>query len=202
MLKFFTELTGTLLLTFAVAYLADPLTAGLILAAAVYIGSDLSGAHFNPAVSLAAWLNRKIDSTQFLLYLTAQLTGASVAAIAYWKFSGLALAMEPSASTGTPEFLTIEILFSFLFVLMFLFMMYPDRVRKNHIFGLMIGLTFAGGLMISEPVTGSALNPALAAGFAVADYLNQGYSYYFLLIHFFAPLAGGLIAAYIHRMIR
>ncbi|TVR29942.1 MAG: hypothetical protein EA390_09055 [Balneolaceae bacterium] len=199
MLKFSAELFGTLFLTLAVGLSGNPVAAGLILAALIYLFSDISGSHFNPAISLAAWVSGKISLDQLLLHLAAQLTGAVFGAFLVWQLSGITHVASPSPSTGTYEFIVVEFLFSFLFVLIFLFMVYPGEKRRNPIFGLMIGLTFYGSYIIAEPISGTGLNPAFTSAFVLADFLNNGFSYYYLPIYILAPLLGGLVASFVYK---
>jgi len=199
MLKFSAELFGSLFLTLAVGLSGNPMAAGLILAALIYLFSDISGSHFNPAVSLAAWITGKISPDQLLFYVTAQLIGAVFGAFLVWQISGISHVASPSHSTGTYEFIAVELLFSFLFVLLFLFMVYPSKKQRNPVFGLMIGLTFYGSYMIAEPISGTGLNPALTSAFVLIDFLNNGFSYYYLPIYIFAPLLGGLAASFIYK---
>jgi glycerol uptake facilitator-like aquaporin len=199
MLKFSAELIGSLFLTLAIGLSGNPVAAGLILAALIYLFSDISGSHFNPAISLAAWVSGKISLDQLLFYLAAQLIGAFFGAFLVWQISGITHVVNSSPSTGTYEFVVVEFLFSFLFVLIFLFMVYPAKKQRNPVFGLMIGLTFYGCYIIAEPISGTGLNPSLTSAFVLVDTFNNGISYFYLPIYILAPLLGGLAASYVYK---
>ena len=197
--KFYSELIGVFFLTLTIGLTSSPVAVGLILAALVYFAADISGSHFNPAISLASWISDEISTNQFIRYLSAQFLGAITAAFLVWWLRGTTHTSQPGQATSTFEFIAVEFVFSVLFVLIFLFMMYPVRKRRNPVFGLVIGLAFAGCYMISEPITGTGLNPVLATAFIITDTINHGYSYYYLPVYVLAPLLGGLGAVTIYK---
>lgn len=199
MLKYNAELFGSLFLTIAIGLSGNPLAVGSILAALVYLFSDLSGSHFNPAVSLAAWVTGKLTIQEMLGYIFSQISGAIAGAFIVWRISDSTHTARPSQSTGTIEFIAVELIFSLIFVLIFLYMIYPDKKRRNPVYGIMIGLTFAAAYIIAEPISGTGLNPATTAAFILADTLNNGYSHYYLPIYILAPLVGGLAASAIYK---
>lgn len=199
MYKFHSEVIGVFFLTLAVGLSTNFLAIGFILAALIYVGSDYSGSHYNPAVSLAVWISEEISTNQFIKYLAAQFLGAVLGTLFVWWLAGTTFASQPSQSTGMAEFIAVEIFFSLLFVLVFLFMMYPNRKRKNPVYGLVIGLVFAACYIVTDPISGAGLNPALSAGFILMDTINHGYSYYNTAIYLLAPLIGGLGAAFLYK---
>lgn len=199
MLKYTAELFGSFFLTIAIGLSGNPLAAGFILAALVYLFSDLSGSHFNPAVSLAAWVAGKLTLQEMLAYILSQLSGAIAGAFFVWRISDSTHIARPSQSTATFEFIAVELLFSLIFVLIFLYMVYPAKKRRNPVFGIMIGFTFAAAYIIAEPISGTGLNPATAAAFILADTLNNGYSHYYLPIYLLAPMVGGLAASAVYK---
>lgn len=199
MLKFFTELIGALLLTLAIGYSADPLAAGFILAALTYLASGVSGAHFNPAVTLAAWICREISLRRMSLHLLAQITGATAGAWLIAWLTGMNIRMEPPSSSGIAEMILLDVVFTLIFVLLFLYMLYPSKKQRNPVYGLMVGLAFTGGLMVAEPSTGTTLNPAISLGFIAIDYLNHGFSYFYASSYILAPLVGGMFAGLVYQ---
>lgn len=196
--KFYAELIGTLFLTTIAGVTSEPLAVGLLLGSMVYVAVTVSDAHFNPAVSLAAWMLKEITLSEFLRNLTAQFAGAVAGAAIVWWLSGTTYTTEPAQSTHTFDFIAVELLFSSLFVLVFLVMMYPQK-RKNPVFGLVIGLAFAGCYMVSQPISGTGLNPALNTGYILLDWINSGYSYYYLPVYILAPITGGVGAVLAYR---
>lgn len=201
MIKFFAELTGAFFLTITVGLAPNPLAVGLVLSALVYLFSDVSGSHFNPAVTLACWVRDEISMRQMWSYMIAQISGTVPAAVFVWWISDTNFVTAPDIATGTYQFIGLELVLSAFFILVYLGMMFPARRRKNPAFGLMIGLAFGACYLIAESITGTGLNPAMTLAFIAADTLNNGYSYYYLPVYLMAPLLAGLAAAFIHSRI-
>jgi glycerol uptake facilitator-like aquaporin len=198
MLKYYIEFFGTFLLVTALGISGDPIAIGLLLAALIYIGADLSGGHFNPAVTLAAWAADEIPASGLTGTFTSQILGALTASGFVWWLSGSTFVTQPNPSTSIAGFIAVEFVFSFLFILTFLSFVYPDRRRRNPLYGLMAGGMLGACYLFAEPYSGIGLNPALNIGFTSADTINNGYSYYHLPIYILSPLVGGLAAAYTH----
>jgi aquaporin Z len=199
MLKYFIEFFGTFLLVAALGISGDPIAIGLILAAFIYIGADVTGGHFNPAVTLAAWAADEIPSSKISANIFSQLFGAFAAAAFVWWISGTTFVTQPDPSTTLSGFIAVEFIFSFFFILVFLYFIYPNRRRRNPIYGILAGGVLGACYYITEPYTGVGLNPALNLGYITADTINHGYSYYHLPVYLLTPLLGGLSAAYVHR---
>ena len=70
------EFVGTLFFVFVIISTYNPLAIGAAIAIAIYYGSDISGGHFNPAVSIVMTLNGKLSKNHLLPYILAQITGA------------------------------------------------------------------------------------------------------------------------------
>jgi aquaporin Z len=69
------EFIGTMFFIFVIISTYNPLAIGAAIAIAIYYGSPISGAHFNPAVSIVMTLNGKLSKTHLLPYILAQITG-------------------------------------------------------------------------------------------------------------------------------
>ena len=80
MKKYLTELVGTFFLVLIIGLSKNPLAIGFGLTVLVYMGAHISGAHYNPVVSLAMLLRKEINSSDFFKYLVAQILGAFIAA--------------------------------------------------------------------------------------------------------------------------
>ena len=175
MKKYLTEFIGTFFLVltacFAVARAGTnaPLAIGAALMVMVYMGGPVSGGHFNPAVSIAAFLSRKLAGADLVPYFIAQLAGAIAAgAIGFWVL-GTALTPAPAATTTAVQALTVEFLFTFALCLVVLNTATSKRSTGNSYFGLAIGFTVLAGVYSVGPVSGGALNPALGVGLILVN---------------------------------
>lgn len=196
MRKYTIEAIGAFFFVLVFGFTGDPIAIGLTLMALVYIGSPISGGHYNPAVSFAFFLKRKLSISEFSGYAAAQLVGGLVAAYMLYFLSGSVFYVEPPSDTGLYQQAFSEVFFTMIFILVMILLSLSNHYRKSHLNGLVIGLTFAGMLMVSTPISGGILNPATSIGTALFDLIQGGDSYYHILLYTIAPLCGGAIAAF------
>jgi aquaporin Z len=78
-LKYFVELIGTFIFLSVILITGEAIPIGIALVAMIYWGGKISGGAFNPAVTLALYLNKKLNSVQLVGYMVAQFIGAVLA---------------------------------------------------------------------------------------------------------------------------
>lgn len=190
------EAMGTFFLVLIFGFTGNALAIGLTLMALIYIGFPVSGGHYNPAVSFAFFLRRKLLAVDLLGYLISQILGAVLAAIVLLFLSGSVFYVEPPATTDLYQQTFAEVAFVYLFVLIMLIFSLSNTHRRSKLIGLVAGLTFAGLLLVSTPVSGGVLNPATSIGTAIVDLMYGGDSYLHTLLYTIAPLTAGALAAF------
>ncbi len=167
----------------------------MVLAVMVTALMSVSGAHFNPAVTLGLWLTNKIEAKDAGLYVVTQLIAAVVAAVSI-KALLPALAGEITGY-GTPriagdvEFMkaiVIEAILTF-FLVSAVFGTAVSSQAPN-VGGFGIGLVLLFDILVGGPLTGAAMNPARAFGPALVagEWVGQG-------AFWVGPLLGGAVAA-------
>lgn len=191
-----TEAVGSFFLVMVFGISGDPLAVGLTLMALVYIGYPNSGAHFNPAVSLAFFFKKKLSLSELLGYLFCQTIGTFFASYLIFEFANSVFYLEPPVDTGLYEQVFSEVFLTAIFVSVMLSLTLSNLHRKNQFIGLIVGLTFAGMLMAASPLSGGVLNPAFSAGTALFDLVKGGDSYIYSVLYIMSPLTGGAIAAF------
>ncbi len=173
-----------------------PLAIGLTLAAMMYAGGPVSGGHFNPAVTLGAWLRGRCGGRVVLLYVVGQLVGAALGGILvnYFRAGGVAATTTPVvhdlAKVGV-----VELLFTFTLVYVFLAVTLPARGVDSAFSGLAVGGAVLGGMYAGLPLSGGAFNPAIAVGMSLMGLGSLNLLWMYLL----AELAGGALAAIVFR---
>lgn len=200
--SYLAEAIGSFFLVLVYGLTGDPFAIGLTLMALIYVGYEVSGAHYNPAVSLAFFLKRELSGVDLFGFIFFQLLGGFLAAAVIFFLASTAFYIAPPASTNLYQQSLAEVLFTFLFVLIILVFTLTTSSRRNHLYGLVAGLTFAGMLMVSMPISGGVLNPAIFIGFAGFDALTGGGTLSSLWLYTFAPLAGGALAAFVFTYLR
>jgi len=168
MKKYLVEFIGTFFLVFTVgmavrsgAALA-PLAIGASLMVMVFAGGHISGAHFNPAVTLAVFLRGKAEGKDVIPYWVAQLLAGVVAAcIVSFIFHG-----KPAAPAlhGTVPSAIVEFLFTFALAWVVLNVATHKSTAGNSYYGVAIGMTVMTGAVAVGGVSGGAFNPAVGLG--------------------------------------
>jgi aquaporin NIP len=171
---------------------------GLVVMAMVYATGHLSGAHLNPAVTLAFALSRHFPRGEALAYLLAQLAGALAAAAllaAVWPSDPAALGTtRPSVGAGSA--LVYEAVLTAL--LMFVIMAVATDTRAvGAAAAIAIGGTVGLDALFGGPVTGASMNPARSLGPAlVSGELSD------LWIYLVGPIVGALAGALAYQLVR
>jgi aquaporin Z len=164
----------------------------------VYMGGHISGAHYNPAVSLGLFLRQKIGVVTLVAYWIAQLVGGALAFVAGYLLSGHAGGIHPGSGVLTSSALAVEVLFTTALVLVVLNVAATRATEGNSFYGLAIGFTILAAAYVGGPISGGAFNPAVGFGATLSAALFAGGSWTSLWLYVVGPLAGGVIAAAIH----
>ncbi|MGH8944860.1 MAG: MIP/aquaporin family protein [Acidimicrobiia bacterium] len=166
---------------------------GLALLAGIWVVGHVSGAHFNPAVTLAFWADRRMSLTDAVGYWVAQFAGAGVASLVVSVVAGSQEAVAATA-TGYQDLATaivIEVLLTAVFVWT---VMAAGLRGALHAPGA-ISLTLVAVHLAGIPFSGSSVNPARSFGPAVVG-ADVGQ----LAVYIYAPLIGALLAWGLYRL--
>lgn len=183
--------------------LAVGVTFGLVLAALVAALGHVSGAHFNPAVTIGLAVAGKFPWNKVGLYIIAQLIGATLAGLAVWATFGDAARVGPALGATFPTstaslggaFL-MEVLVTFLLVFVILGTATDERANKA-VAPLAIGFALGMAVLIAGPISGGAVNPARALGPMIVAAKFTAWWLYIV-----APVLGGVLAALVYSVLR
>jgi aquaporin Z len=201
--KLLTELVGTFIfltvisLSGAAGPLA-PLAIGGALMTMVCMGGHISGALYNPAVSLALFLRRKIDATDLVLYWVVQLVGAALAFTFGYLVSGHSGGIHPGAKVYTGSAVAVEVLFTAALCLVILNVAATKATQGNSFYGLAIGFTIVCAAFVGGPISGGAFNPAVGFGATFGGAVYAGGSWSDIWIYFAGPAIGAALGAGVH----
>lgn len=167
---------------------------GLGLIAFVYAFSHVSGAHFNPAITISLWVTKKIEGSVAAVYIICQLLGAILAAALVEGFFGGAYQTIPRVITlDVFPTILLEAFLTFFLVLVFYGTLVDRRSHTSH-GGLAIGLVFAALVLIGYELTGGVMNPAKAFGPAfIANFWNDQ------LVYWIGPIVGAVAAGLLYE---
>ncbi len=199
MQRYVMEFIGTMFLVLAIAFTGNPLAIGVMLIALVYLGGHVSGAHYNPAVSLGVWMRGKLDVRDLAPYIVAQVLGALAAAAIYSWVKGQGFVPAPGSGVAFEKALLIEILFTFLLVSVILNVATTRKLEGNYIYGLAIGLTLMAGAFCGARFSGAVYNPAVAVGPMIWKAFQGEVNFSHLLLYLIGPFLGGALSALVFK---
>jgi MIP family channel proteins len=182
--------------------LAVPAAGGLALAAMVASLGPVSGAHLNPAVTVALACNRRFPWARVPAYAAAQFAGAVAAAAMTWALYGAAArtraglgATYPATGVGVGRVLAAEAIVTFLLILVITAVAVDSRLPAGAA-AIAIGSALAAAILISGPVSGAGVNPARAIGpMILAGRFTDWWAY------LIAPLAAGVLAVLLYEQV-
>ncbi len=194
------EVIGTFFLVLVIGLSGSPIAIGLVLVALVYMGGPISGAHYNPAITLAAYVCRQISSQKAIAYVTMQVLGAVLAAAAYYVMRGSYMQVNPGAGVGFAPALLAEVLFTFLLVFTVLQTAMTKKTAGNPYFGLAIGLVVLAGAASVGPISGGAFNPAVGLGPVLVRLPEQSILLQNIGLYLLGPVLGAALASMAYRL--
>jgi aquaporin Z len=207
--RYVAEFIGTFFLVLTVCMIAyskvsadlQPLAVGTVLIAMIYAGGHVSGAHYNPAVTLAFLLRGKIDVKNAGFYVVAQILGAVAAAflagvLVSAKMPTAPVVIPPQYFSLIPTLLS-EILGTFALVWVILNVATAKALEGNSFYGIAIGMTTSALIYTLGSVSGSIFNPAVA----VATCLVQFSSWNTLWIYLVSNFVGAALAALVFKYV-
>lgn len=211
MQKYISEFVGTFALVFAgtgaviindfsdgvITHTGIALTFGLVIMVMIYAVGDISGAHFNPAVTIGFWVAKHFPYREIAPYILAQLAGGLLAStllsVTFPEHTSLGSTLP---AIGPPQAFMFEVILTFL--LMFVIINVAVGTKEVGLMaGLAIGATVGLSALFAGPLTGASMNPARSLAPAlVSGTLNH------LWIYLTAPFVGAALAVVIYQVIR
>lgn len=209
--KFIAEVIGTYFVVFAgcgavavnkiygsVTFPGIAVTWGLIVMVMVYAVGHISGAHFNPAVTITFAIFRHFPFAQVPIYIVAQLLGSISASGTLCLLFDVKnedyFGTVPGGSNA--QSLVIEIIITFL--LMFVISgVATDNRAIGELAGIAIGMTILLNVLVAGPVTGASMNPARSIGPALIMHIYKG-----LWVYIIGPIIGAIAGAFAYNFIR
>eukprot|EP00747_Dinoflagellata_sp_TGD_P125959 gnl/TRDRNA2_/TRDRNA2_174230_c4_seq1.p1 gnl/TRDRNA2_/TRDRNA2_174230_c4~~gnl/TRDRNA2_/TRDRNA2_174230_c4_seq1.p1 ORF type:complete len:454 (-),score=75.77 gnl/TRDRNA2_/TRDRNA2_174230_c4_seq1:65-1426(-) len=205
--RYLSEFLGTFLLVFTVGcnVLAGDATWAVTSIACVYMVSiyalgDVSGAHFNPAVSLSLGISRKLQFPEMGIYIIIQLVAGLVAALCYSFFFSKVFFLTPGKDYTWLEASIAELIYTAMLCFVVLNVAASNaHGGKNQFYGLAIGFVIVAGGYAGGHISGGCFNPAVAWGI---DLSSAGMSAFWCLPYTVFELMGSGLAAGLFRIIR
>lgn len=220
MKKYFAEMVGTFVLTLlgcgaavslncgidTASVVGTAIAFGLAVVAMAYTIGGISGCHINPAITLGCFLSGRMNGKDCGMYMLFQVIGAIIASAVL----ALIVSTDPGLARGTAtganvcnsinvfNGLIVEIVLTFIFVLVVLGATAKTNGATNNFAGLAIGLALILIHLVGINYTGTSVNPARSIGPAIFE---QGQALTDLWVFIVGPFVGGALAAGIWKLI-
>ncbi|KAG5494115.1 hypothetical protein JKF63_01950 [Porcisia hertigi] len=203
------ELVGTFLLVLTITLASvgvsqlAPIPIGFMLAAMCFTFGYISGAHFNPAISFAVFLNRQMTLRRTVMYILVQLCGSFAASLYASAIIGLNIPTPvPNGDlVNIWQALLCELVYTFALTSVVLHVCF-SRQRSNDFYGLAIGMTLTAAGFSVGGFTGGAFNPAVATGTQVVSCVYKNCeplrSFW---VYWVAPFGGAFMASILYQLL-
>jgi aquaporin Z len=200
--KYLTEFIGAFFLVLTIGCtvipgspgVIAPLAIGAALMVMIFAGGHVSGAHYNPVVTLAVWVRGRCAGKDVMPYIIAQIAGAVLAALAASFLVGTG---KPMVIKSVPAALLAEFLFTFALAYVVVNTATAKGTSNNSFYGLAIGMTVMAGAFAVGGISGGVFNPAVAVGVVIMKLINMSD----IWIHIVAEIAGGAVAGLVFKLI-
>lgn len=171
---------------------------GLVVMTLIYTIGDISGAHINPAVTLAFWASGQFKGKEVTPYILAQCSGALLASLLLRILFGNHAEMGATIPKEGLLYQCFILEIILTFILMFVILnVATESKEKGIMVGIVVGGVIAMEAILAGPISGASMNPARSLGPAVASMNFTGF-----WIYLFAPTLGALLAVPAWRSLR
>ena len=210
MKKYMAELIGTFILVFwgtiavvidqqtngAVTHIGVSMTFCLVIMSLLYALGDISGAHFNPTVSIAFTIAKKFKLTELVLYIIFQLAGAALASLTLKLLFPSNDSLGGTIPSGTSkQSFELEILLTFFLMLVIINVAIGSK-EQGMFAGIAIGSVVLLEAMFAGPISGASMNPARS----LAPAIVSGHTEH-LWIYLVSPFIGAALAVMIFKLL-
>ncbi|PQV65150.1 aquaporin Z [Abditibacterium utsteinense] len=173
----------------AVSHAGIALTFGLVVMALIYTFGEVSGAHFNPAVTLAFWAAKRFEAQKILPYFAAQFGGAIAASLLLKLMFPAPTNLGATMPRGSAlQSLLLEIVLTW-FLMLVILSVSSGAKEKGITAGIAIGAVVGLEAMFAGPISGASMNPARSLAPALVSL-----QFHDLWIYFLGPILGALLA--------
>lgn len=201
--QYLAEFIGTYFLVLTIGFnvltgsVAAAVSIGSMLMVMIYALGTVSGAHFNPAVTVAVWLSSRDLMTlgNTIVYIIVQLLGAGLAGVTYSAVTGSAFVLAPVGPHSAMSAAIVETIYTAALCYVVLNVATTRQQEGNNYFGLAIGFTVVSAALAIGGISGCCLNPAVCVGVTLSGLAWHGtHAASYLALYTLAPIGGAAIA--------
>lgn len=199
--KYIIEATGTFFLVFIIAATGNPIAIGLILATMIYMGGYISGGHYNPAVTLAIFFQKKINLNDAVAYIASQFIGSLLACSIFFLMTHKLFVVQPGSNVNIMSAFLAELIMTYALCSVVLHTAVSKKNAPNQFYGLAIGATVLAGAYAAGPISGGAFNPAVGIGPLIFDFTRLATHWSNLFLYIIGPVLGSVLASFSYTLV-
>jgi len=200
--KLTTEFIGTFFLSLTICTAAVYGTAGdyapfaiaSTLMVMIYAGGHISGAHYNPAVTVSIYLRGACDKDEVLPYIASQIIAAVSAAFVVERLL-LPDTLSPEMTDLGTEAIVAELLFTFALAYVILNVATTESTSDNGYYGAAIAFVVLAGAITVGSISLASFNPAVTSALIVSGKVSLADSW----MHFVPQFIGAVLATYVYK---
>eukprot|EP00929_Paragymnodinium_shiwhaense_P004070 TRINITY_DN1047_c1_g1_i1.p1 TRINITY_DN1047_c1_g1~~TRINITY_DN1047_c1_g1_i1.p1 ORF type:complete len:473 (+),score=100.32 TRINITY_DN1047_c1_g1_i1:82-1500(+) len=205
--KYLAEFVGTFMLVFTVGCVVVSKTPWAVLSIAsvltvmIYALGPISGANFNPAVTLSLACSGKMEWTTLLAYWAMQLVGGLSAGVLFAIMLGDSVEVKPGHGFDIWTAMGAEVIYTCMLCFVVLNVAVASKSQPNQYFGAAIGSVIVSGGYAVGGISGACFNPAVTLGLVISA-LGKGFHLHHGLLWIVAELVGAALASVLFRLVR
>ena len=200
--KLLTEFIGTFFLSLTISvsvinyeYEYMPFAIASTLMVVIYAGGHISGAHYNPAVTISVYLRGSCNKEEVLPYIASQILAAVIAALVADRFLTTKKYYDVELFTLGSEAVVAEFLFTFLLAYVILNVATTESKSGNGYYGASIALVVLAGAITVGSISLASFNPAVTSALIISGKISFSASW----MHFLPQLVGAILATYVYK---
>lgn len=208
MKNYIIEFIGTFFLVLTIGMTGDPIAIGSMLMVMVYMGGHISGAHYNPAVSISMKIMGLLTTKELSGYIISQILGSMFAALIVCWLNNSVMFISVG-DYDSSQILFVEAICTFALLMVIFNVAVNPKTEGNSYYGLAIGFTIFAAASLGGGISGGVYNPAVGIGPIIiqlfqdvsqeSSILNSlGNLWYYIV----GPIIGALCATYIYKITR
>ena len=201
---FFLSLTICLAAAHGLAGESAPFAIAAILMVSIYSGAHISGAHYNPVVTISIWIRGACEKSEVFPYIFAQLFGGALAALVSTNLiitgsyhEEYPLNTFDPTNDQTSAIMISEMLFTFALVFVILNVATSERNQGNGYFGVAISFVVLAGALTVGSISLASFNPAVTTSLIILGKMSLGD----IWLHLTPQFIGGVSASYMFLFI-
>lgn len=190
------EFLGTFFLVFVFAASGNALAVAAVLTLMIYVGAQVSGAQYNPAVTFGMLVAGKITNSKAVGYMIIQFIAGILAVVAVSTLGGRSFVVSPGENVGILQAALAEFMFTFTLVLTVFMTMVDRKHTENPFYGVAVGLNILAGALSVGALSGGTFNPVIGVAPQLYRlFTGESIVVQSVAVYTIAPLFGGMLAA-------